>query len=206
MALSSNDLDMSESPARYPVESSTDVGAVFADLKNTFESGKTRSFGWRRAQLIAVEQMISEHEAEFFDALHEDLGKSPMEAYTTETSYVSGDAAYCRKKMSRWSRKRRVSTPIIGQPGKSWIQPEPLGLVLVIGAWNYPIQLVLAGMNAAIAAGNCVVIKPSELAPASSSLLARLIPQYLDPDGIRVVEGGIPETTALLEKPFDPIL
>lgn len=206
MALSSNDLDMSESPARYPVESSADVGAVFADLKNTFESGKTRSFGWRRAQLIAVEQMISEHEAEFFDALHEDLGKSPMEAYTTETSYVSGDAAYCRKKMSRWSRKRRVSTPIIGQPGKSWIQPEPLGLVLVIGAWNYPIQLVLAGMNAAIAAGNCVVIKPSELAPASSSLLARLIPQYLDPDGIRVVEGGIPETTALLEKPFDHIL
>ena len=169
-------------------------------------SGKTRIFDWRREQLKAVERMMNERESELFEALHQDLGKSPMEAFTTETSYVSGDAAHCRKNMSRWSRRKRVSTPIVGQPGKSWIQPEPLGLVLIIGAWNYPIQLVLAGMNAAIAAGNCVVIKPSELAPASSALLAELIPQYLDPGCFRVVEGGVPETSALLELPFDHIL
>ncbi len=192
--------------ANHPAEELIDFSDVLAELNASFHSGKTRSFSWRRDQLLAVERMMNECEAELFDALHRDLGKSPMEAFTTETSYVSSDAAHCRKNMSRWSRRKRVSTPIVGQPGKSWIQPEALGVVLIIGAWNYPIQLVLAGMNAAIAAGNCVIIKPSELAPEASALLAELIPKYLDPDGIRVVEGGVAETTALLELPFDHIL
>ena len=197
---------MPEPLAQHPSNSTVEFRQIFADLGASFMGGKTRSFDWRREQLKAVERMMSERETELFDALHKDLGKSPMEAFTTETSYVSGDAAHCRKNMSRWSRKKRVYTPLVGQPGKSWIQPEPLGCVLIIGAWNYPIQLVLAGMNAAIAAGNCVVIKPSELAPASSALLAELVPQYLDADCIRVVEGGVPETSALLELPFDHIL
>ena len=119
---------------------------------------------------------------------------------------MSGDAAYSRKNLTRWTSKQRVSTPVFGQPGKSWIQPEPLGVVLVMSAWNYPIQLSLAGTSAAIAAGNCVVIKPSELAPACSALLARLVPEYLDPDCIKVVEGGVAESTALLDLPFDHIL
>lgn len=197
---------MTEPLAKYPTESAANFSELFHELSASYMSGKTRTFGWRREQLKAVERMMKEREAEFFEALHKDLGKSPMEAFTTETSYVSGDAAHCRKNMSRWARRKRVSTPIVGQPGKSWIQPEPLGLVLIIGAWNYPIQLVLAGMNAAIAAGNCVVIKPSELAPASSALLAELLPQYLDSGCFRVVEGGVPETSALLELPFDHIL
>jgi len=121
-------------------------------------------------------------------------------------SYVAGTAAYCRKKLPRWVRRRRVSTPVTGLPGKSWLQPEPLGVVLIIGAWNYPLQLTLAGMAAAIAAGNCVVLKPSELAPAASALTARLVEEYLDNDCIRVVEGGVPETAALLELPWDHIL
>jgi len=150
--------------------------------------------------------MMSERESDLFDALQSDLGKCAMESFTTETSYVGGDAAYSCKNLSRWTRKKRVSTPIVGQPGKSWVQPEPLGVVLIIGAWNYPVQLTLAGMSAAIAAGNCVMIKPSELAPATSALLARLVPEYLDPDCIKVVEGAVPETTALLDLPFDHIL
>jgi aldehyde dehydrogenase (NAD+) len=183
-----------------------DFNALFSDLTATFLSGKTRELAWRRTQLKAVKRMMSERESDLFDALKSDLGKSAMESFTTETSYVSGDAAYSYKKLSRWARKRRVSTPVVGQPGKSWIQPEPLGVVLVIGAWNYPVQLALAGMSAAIAAGNCVVIKPSELAPATSSLLARLVPEYMDPDCVTVVEGAVPETSALLELPFDHIL
>jgi aldehyde dehydrogenase (NAD+) len=103
-------------------------------------------------------------------------------------------------------KSKRVKTPVVGQPGKSWIQPEPLGVVLVIGAWNYPVQLTLSGMAAAIAAGNCVVIKPSELAPATSALLADQVPKYLDPECVKIVEGGVAETTALLDLPFDHIL
>ncbi|MCZ6500131.1 MAG: aldehyde dehydrogenase family protein [Gammaproteobacteria bacterium] len=176
------------------------------NMKTVFDSGRTRDLAWRRAQLEAVERLMAECEGEFMAALAADLGKPPMESYTTEISYVSGEAAYCRKKLSRWTKSKRVSTPLVGQPGTSWIQPEPLGVVLVIGAWNYPVQLTLAGMVAAITAGNCVVIKPSELAPATSALLARRVPKYLDPECINIVTGGVAETSALLELPFDHIL
>ncbi len=198
--------DMSEPALRHEPVTDADFAGLFSDLTAVFLSGKTRSLAWRRAQLEAIERMMKERESDWFDALHSDLGKSPMESYATETAYVGGDAAYCRKKLNRWTRKQRVSTPIVGQPGKSWIQAEPLGVVLVIGAWNYPLQLCLAGVSAAIAAGNCVVIKPSELASATSALLAKLVPEYLDPDCIRVVEGAVTETTALLDQPFDHIL
>ena len=183
-----------------------DFNELFANLTATFDSGKTQDLAWRRTQLKAIARMMSERESELFAALHADLGKCAMESFTTETSYVSADAAYNYKNLSHWARKKRVSTPIVGQPGKSWVQPEPLGVVLIISAWNYPLQLSLAGMSAAIAAGNCVIIKPSELAPATSALLARLVPEYLDPDCVKVVEGAVPETTALLDLPFDHIL
>ena len=176
------------------------------NMKTVFDSGRTRDLAWRRAQLEAVERLMAECEGEFMAALADDLGKPPMESYTTEISYVSSEAAYCRKKLSRWTKFKRVSTPLVGQPGTSWIQPEPLGVVLVIGAWNYPVQLTLAVMVAAITAGNCVIIKPSELAPATSALLARRVPEYLDPECINIVTGGVAETTALLELPFDHIL
>jgi len=183
-----------------------DFKELFSNLTATFNSGKTQDLAWRRAQLKAVTRMMHECESDLFAALQSDLGKCAMESFATETSYVSGDAAYSQKNLSRWTRKQRVPTPIVGQPGKSWVQPEPLGVVLIIGAWNYPVQLTLAGMSAAIAAGNCVVIKPSELAPATSALLARLVAEYLDPDCIKLIEGAVPETTVLLDLPFDHIL
>ena len=197
---------MSEQSISENAVSNPDYTEMFSCLTAKFNSGKTKDLAWRREQLQAVERMMSEREQDIFAALQSDLGKSAMESFTTETSYVSGDAAYNRKNLNRWTRKKRVRTPVIGQPGKSWIQAEPLGIVLVIGAWNYPLQLTLAGMSAAIAAGNCVVLKPSELAPATSALIAKLIPQFLDPDCIKVIEGDVPETTALLELPFDHIL
>lgn len=197
---------MSELSDSENVVSNPDYTDLFANLTATFNSGKTKDLAWRREQLQAVERMMSEREQDIFAALQSDLGKSAMESFTTETAYVSGDAAYNRKNLNRWTRKKRVRTPVIGQPGKSWIQAEPLGIVLVIGAWNYPLQLTLTGMSAAIAAGNCVVLKPSELAPATAALIAKLIPEFLDPDCIKVIEGDVPETTALLELPFDHIL
>ena len=192
--------------AATPIQSAPDFAPMFADLQATFESEKTMSLQWRATQLEALERMMVECEQEFFDALAADLGKHPLEAWSTEVSYIAGDAKYCRKNLKKWARRRKVATPMVGQPGRSWLQPEPPGVVLIIGAWNYPLQLTLAGAAAAIAAGNCVVIKPSELAPATSAVTARLVPKYLDPDCVKVVEGSVPETTALLELPWDHIL
>jgi aldehyde dehydrogenase (NAD+) len=185
---------------------SPDFSQLFADLGATFRSGRTQDLAWRSAQLTALERMMAEREDDIVAALKKDLGRHAMETWNAEIAYVARDAAYCRRRLKRWTGPRKVHTPAIAKPGKSWLQPEPLGTVLIIGAWNYPLQLVLAGCAAAIAAGNCVLIKPSELAPATSALVAEMVATYLDGDCIRVVEGGIPETTALLELPFDHIL
>ena len=192
--------------AATPLSANPDYTSMFAELKETFETEKTMDLAWREQQLRALERMMKEREQEILDALNEDLAKHPFEAWFTEVSYVAGSAAYSRRKLRKWARRRRVSTPVAGLPGKSWLQPEPLGVVLIIGAWNYPLQLTLAGMAAAIAAGNCVVLKPSELAPATSALTAKLVAEYFDGDCIKVVEGAVPETSALLELPWDHIL
>ncbi|HKJ20257.1 MAG TPA: aldehyde dehydrogenase family protein, partial [Woeseiaceae bacterium] len=192
--------------AATPINTSPDFSSMFADLKATFETERTMNLAWRAEQLTALEQMMHECEQEFMDALKADLGKHHQEAWTTEISYVASDAAYSRKRLKRWTKKKRVRTPMLGQPGKSWLQPEPLGIVLIIGAWNYPLQLTLAGLAAAIAAGNCAVVKPSELAPATSDVIARRVPEYLDGDCVKIVEGAVAETTALLELPWDHIL
>ena len=145
----------------------------FNDLKTTFESGRTQDLRWRAEQLSAIERMMSARENEFIDALRQDLGKPALESWMTEISYVSGEAAHCRKHLRRWSRKMRIRTPAPALPGKSWVRPEPLGVVLVIGAWNYPLQLTMAIAAAAIDAGNCVVIKPSEIARATSAAIEK---------------------------------
>lgn len=195
---------MTDAAASMPA--TPDYSSMFADLCATFETEKTMNLAWRAAQLAALERMMAEREQEFMEALAADLGKHALEAWSTEISYVADAAAYSRKKLKRWARRRRVPTPLVGLPGRSWLQPEPLGVVLIIGAWNYPLQLTFAGLAAAIAAGNCAVLKPSELAPATSAATARLVDEYLDTDCIKVVEGAVPETSALLEQPWDHIL
>ena len=110
-----------------------------------------------------------------------------------------------RRKLGSWTKRQRVPTAIACQPGRSYIHCEPLGVVLIIGPWNYPLQLVLLPLVGAIAAGNCAVLKPSELAPATSGLIAGVLPQYLDPACVQIVQGGPAETTALLAERFDHI-
>lgn len=176
-----------------------------ATLRAGFQSGITRPVQWRRAQLLALDRMLREAEADINRALHEDLGKPPQEVLLGEVALIYSEIAHARKRLKRWTRPRRVRTPLMGQPGRSWVQPEPLGVVLIIGAWNYPVQLVLSPLVAALAAGNCALIKPSEVAPATSALLARLLPEYLDARAVQVVEGGVPETSALLKQRFDHI-
>lgn len=187
-------------------ETVPDYADLVRRMREGFASERTLDKAWREQQLTALESMLMENEQAFLDALHEDLGKPAMEAWITELSYVTAEISHCRKKLGRWMKPRRVSTPVFGQPGRSWTQAEPLGVVLIMSAWNYPLQIALAPLVAAIAAGNCAIIKPSELSPATSRLLARHIPEYLDKDCFAVVEGAVAESTALLHERFDHII
>jgi aldehyde dehydrogenase (NAD+) len=192
-------------PADPPATPLDAIPGVVEAARAAFEGGRTRDLAWRKAQLDAVIQMIRENEGAIHAALHADVGKPELEAYTAETSFSVNDAAHVRKKLDAWVRPERVATPIISQPGASFIQREPLGVVLIIAPWNYPFQLAVAPLIGALAAGNAVVVKPSEVSPATSALLARLLPRYLDPDAVKVVLGGVAETTRLLEARFDHI-
>jgi len=183
---------------------STIPGAV-ARVRAAFERGHTIPLDWRRTQIRRLRAMITENERDLLDALAADVGKPGIEGYATDLGFVVSDIDSTLKSLDRWTRPRRVHTPATSMPGKSSIVREPLGVVLVIAPWNYPVQLLLAPMLAAIAAGNAVVAKPSEVAPHCSALLGRLIPEYLDAEMIAVVEGGVAETTALLEERFDHI-
>jgi aldehyde dehydrogenase (NAD+) len=186
--------------------SSYSLPDTMARLRQTFDSGKTRSIEWRLAQLAEIERLMREHEDDLAEALRADLGKCRFEAVLTEISFVAAEAKYARKNLARWMRPKRVRTPIMAQPGHSYLWPEPKGLVLIIAPWNYPLSMVMAPLVGAMAAGNCAVMKPSEITTHTSAIIASLLPRYLDNDAYAVVEGGIPETTELLEQPFDHIL
>ncbi len=177
-----------------------------ARLRATFRSGRTRPVEWRTGQLARLREMLTTDGAELAAALHADLGKSSTEAYRTEIDFVVREIDHTLEHLAEWLRPEPAPVPAhLGPDAKGWTRHDPLGVVLVIAPWNYPAQLLLAPMLGALAAGNTVVVKPSELAPATSAALARLLPRYLDTDAVAVVEGGVPETTALLAERFDHI-
>jgi len=182
------------------------IDDLLRKLRAGFDGGRTRPIAWRREQLAAVKELVAGNEKTWLEALREDLGKSTYEAFGAEIGYVAKEADFARRHLARWMRPRKVATPLIAQPGTSYIVPEPRGVVLIIGAWNYPLQLTMAPLIAAIAAGNAAIVKPSEVAAATSAQLAELLPEYLDAECFAVVEGGVPETSALLEQRFDHIL
>ena len=185
---------------------SLDATSLLGNLRSVFGSGRTRGLSWRLEQLRGLARLCEEQEGEITVALAEDLGRSPVDAWLGDIASTKAEATYARKHLKSWMRRSRVSLPLSQLPGRGWIQYDPLGVILVIGPWNYPVYLSLAPLVAAVAAGNCAVIKPSELAPATSALLARLIPQYLDPTAVRVVEGDAQVTQALLAQGFDHVL
>lgn len=177
-----------------------------ARLRNAFESGLTRDVASRKRQLAAIDRFLRECEPEIARALHDDLGRPAFEAYASEIAFTKSEIAFATKHLARWTRPERVPTPLLAQPGRSFILREPRGVVLIIGPWNYPLQLLLAPLVGAIAAGCCAVLKPSEIAPATSELLCSRLGDYVDPDWVQIVAGGAVETTALLALPFDHIL
>ncbi len=174
-------------------------------LRETFDSGRTRSLAWRLGQLEALEALVLEREDELCEALRQDLGKSRFEAWLGELGVLRAELRHTRKHLAEWVRPERVPVPFPLQPARAEVVREPLGVVLIIAPWNYPVQLALAPLIGALAAGNCAVVKPSEIAPASSAVLAEWLPRYLDPDAVRVVQGGVPETQALLAQRWDHV-
>ncbi|MFD9002555.1 aldehyde dehydrogenase family protein [Streptomyces sp. NPDC059582] len=180
--------------------------ATVARLRATFRTGRTKPVEWRTAQLRRLREMLTEQGADLATALHADLGKSATEAYRTEIDFTIREIDHTLDHLDEWLRPESAPVPAhLGADATAWTQYDPLGVVLVIAPWNYPAQLLLAPLAGALAAGNAVVVKPSELAPATSAALAALLPAYLDTDAVAVVEGGVPQTTALLAERFDHI-
>eukprot|EP00249_Psilotum_nudum_P007268 c20437_g1_i1 orf=355-1791(+) len=182
-----------------------EVGDIWRELRATFKSGCTRPLSWRLGQVEAVSKLLREREEEINNALLQDLGKPRFETYCTEIALVANSCKVSKDNLKRWISPQKVSLPLPALPGSSAILAEPLGVVLIFSAWNFPLLLALDPLVGALAAGNTAVLKPSEIAPATSSLLAKLIPIYLDTSAVRVVEGSISESTALLEQKWDKI-
>jgi len=173
--------------------------------KKFFFTGKTKPVSHRIKNLSLLKQAIVHHEADLIDALYKDLGKPVTEAYTSDIAPVLHEIDVAVKKIKSWSTPKKVGTPFMLFPASSYIYPEPYGTALIIGTWNYPVQLTLAPLAAAISAGNCAVVKPSELAVHTSRVMAKLINNTFESDYITVVEGAVPETQTLLEQDFDYI-
>jgi len=183
-----------------------DIAPKIQLIKNTFASGKTKPLPWRIEQLTQIRKMVVEQQDKIFVAMQQDLGRCNMESWTAELGGVISEVDHSLKHLKKWVKPRKVPTPIIAQPGKSYMLPEPLGTILIIGAWNYPLLLVLSPLISAISAGNNAIIKPSELSANVSKLLVELVAQYLDNDAFAVVEGAVDETTELLKHQFDHII
>jgi len=175
-------------------------------LRTTFESGRTRDLDWRREQLRSLSRMLTDHEEAILAALAEDLGKPRFEAWAGDIAASAGEADHLRKHLGGRAKDASARLPLVFRPGRASVQHQPRGVVLIVAPWNYPVYLLATPLAAALAAGNAVVCKPSELASATSALITKLASEYLDPDAIAFVEGGVDETTALLEQRFDHIL
>jgi aldehyde dehydrogenase (NAD+) len=188
-----------------PSPSRTAAPELVGRLRATFDAGRTRPLAWRRRQLGRLGDLLRDGEQELLTALAADLGKPAIESFTTDVGFTAMEVRHYRDHLDRWAAPERVPVPLHLRPGRAWLHREPLGVTLVIAPWNYPVQLLLVPMAAAIAAGNAVLGKPSELAPHTSAVIARLVPEYLDPDAVAIVEGGPDETTALLDQRWDHI-
>lgn len=182
-----------------------EIPAAVQRLRAAFRTGRTKPLAWRREQLKRLVKLLRENEERVLEALKADMGKPVVEAYAGEVGLLIAELRHMLDRLAKWTAPEKVSTPLHSQLGKSVIYREPLGVVLVISPWNYPVQLALLPLAGALAAGNCVLLKPSEIAAHTSTLLSELIPRYLDPECVTVVEGGVIETTALLEQRFDHV-
>lgn len=170
-----------------------------------FATGQTRDIDFRIEQLRRLKNAIVKNEAQIMKAVKADMNKPEFEAFTSEIALCIEEISHAIKSLPQWSRPKRVRTPIMHFISSSRIITEPVGVVLIIAPWNYPFQLSIAPLIAALSAGNCAVVKPSELAPNTSAVITKILSETFDPAYVRSVEGGVETTTALLKERFDHI-
>lgn len=178
---------------------------ILQQQKTFFNTHATKDLDFRKAQLQKLKKVVKSYEKLLYDAIYQDFGKSEFETFGTEISFIYKDIDYYLKNLKSFAKPKSVLTNIVNQMGSSKIVFEPLGNCLVIGAWNYPYQLTLTPVIAAIAAGNTCMIKPSELPENTMKAMAKLINENFDAQFLYVVEGGVEETTAILKLRFDKI-
>lgn len=182
-----------------------EIQEIVSQQKAFFKTQQTKNLRFRKMYLEKLRDLILENENLLYEAIYKDFGKSKFDTFTTEISFVLNDIKYYLKNLKSLSKPKKVRTNLANQFGKSRIHNEPLGNILVIGAWNYPYQLSLSPIVAALAAGNCCILKPSEIAENTMKVMAKIINKNFPPEYLHVYEGGIDETTELLKLKFDKI-
>jgi aldehyde dehydrogenase (NAD+) len=158
-------------------------------MRSYFNNGATKSFAFRKAQLQKFRNAVLQHEEDLYAALYSDLKKSKEETWVTETGFFIAEINDAIRHLHKWTKPEKVKTNLLNMPSSSYVMSEPLGVVMVIGPWNYPLQLLFTPIIGAIAAGNCVVVKPSEFAPATSNVMKEIITKTFEENYILYVEG-----------------
>ena len=182
-----------------------DFQNILSDQRNLFNSQKTKNLKFRKMYLEKLKEVLLKNDELLYDSIYKDFGKSKFDTFTTEISFVLKDIDYFLKNLNSLAKPKKVRTNLANQLGSSKIYPEPLGCTLVIGAWNYPYQLSLSPVVAALAAGNTCILKPSEIAENTMKAMAKIINENFPKEYFYVAEGGIEETTEILKLKFDKI-
>ncbi|MEI6369846.1 MAG: aldehyde dehydrogenase [Nostocales cyanobacterium ELA608] len=177
---------------------------IIAKQRQFFQTGKTKDLAFRIAQLQILKQLVMENKPAIIQALKSDLHKPEFETYATEIG-VNKEIDYALKHINNWTKPKKAAVPWDLFSYSAKIYPEPLGVILIIGPWNYPFQLIISPLVGAIASGNCTIIKPSEFAPHTSNLISELIHKYFSPEYITVIPGSVETSQQLLAEKFDHI-
>ena len=177
----------------------------FHNSKQYFNTHETKSLKFRKKQLKQLSKSIKNYENDLLEAFQKDLGKNKVEAYATEIGFTLKNIKSARKELKNWAKTKQVNTPLFMFPTKSYIMKEPYGTVLIIGPFNYPFQLLIEPLIGAIAAGNTIILKPSEFTPNVSDVIQQIISDAFDPEYINIIQGNADTTQSLLHLPFDYI-
>ncbi|KAG8060068.1 hypothetical protein GUJ93_ZPchr0002g26375 [Zizania palustris] len=197
---------MEEKPAAATKHTTICLGSMASGLREVYESGRTKDMEWRQSQLRGLISLLTDNEEEIFDVLHEDLGKHRGEAFRDELGILVKSIKYTLQNLKKWMAPEKAEAPLVAFPATAMVVPEPLGVVLIFSCWNLPLGLALEPLSGALAAGNAIVLKPSELAPATAAFLAANIPKYLDSSAVKVVLGGPNVGEELMEHRWDKVL
>lgn len=186
-----------------PAEMKATINGAVEAQRQLFQTGATRDVSFRRARLQRLAKVVRTWEERILAALKQDLGKPRLEAYLSEVHFTLQEIACAVKHLNRWTRPQRVATNLLNFPARCEIRREPYGVVLILGPWNYPFQLVIVPLVSAVAAGNCVIVKPSEHAPATAALTRDLIAECFDSNHVTAFDGGPEVAQGLLGQVFD---